>query len=97
MNDEMPWVNLTQEEVIDLRNKKFELTQYGKEKLRKLMNNKPISAKVSTEDYNKVMDAINQKQLTHEEMLEIAEKREAANKELAKEEWEREQREKDNK
>ena len=40
MNDDMPWVNLTQEEVIDLRNKKFELTQYGKEKLRKFMNNK---------------------------------------------------------
>ena len=32
------------------------------------------------------------KQLTHEEMLEIAEKREAANRELAKEEWERKQR-----
>jgi hypothetical protein len=41
MNDEMPWVNLTQEEVNDLRNKKFELTQYGKEKLRKLMNENP--------------------------------------------------------
>jgi hypothetical protein len=41
MNDEMPWVNLTQEEVNDLRNKKFELTQYGKEKLRKLMNDNP--------------------------------------------------------
>ncbi len=38
MNDEMPWVNLTQEEVEELRNKKHELTEYGKEKLRKLMN-----------------------------------------------------------
>jgi hypothetical protein len=41
MNNEMPWVNLTQEEVNDLRNKKFELTQYGKEKFRKLMNDNP--------------------------------------------------------
>ncbi len=39
MNDEMPWVNLTQEEVEELRNKKHELTEYGKEKLRKLMMN----------------------------------------------------------
>ncbi len=37
MNDDMPWVNLTQEEVDDLRKKKYELTEYGKEKLRQLM------------------------------------------------------------
>jgi len=54
MNDDMPWVNLTQEEVEELRSKKQKLTQYGKEKIRKLMN--------------------------HEEMLEIAAEREAANK-----------------
>jgi hypothetical protein len=41
MNNDMPWVNLTQEEVNDLRNKKFELTQYGKQKFRKMMNNNP--------------------------------------------------------
>jgi hypothetical protein len=39
MNDDMPWVNLTQEEVEELRNKKHELTEYGKQKLRELMNN----------------------------------------------------------
>jgi PP-loop superfamily ATP-utilizing enzyme len=38
MNNEMPWVNLTQEEVEELRKQKHELTEYGKEKLRKLMN-----------------------------------------------------------
>ena len=80
MNDEMPWVNLTQEEVIDLRNKKFELTQYGKEKLRKLMNNNPIQAKVSTEDFNKVMDAINQKDPTLDEMIDEAARRERSNR-----------------
>ena len=39
MNDDMPWVNLTQEEVEELRNKKHELTEYGKQKLRELMRN----------------------------------------------------------
>jgi hypothetical protein len=39
MNDEMPWVNLTQEEVEELRNKKHELTEYGKQRLRELINN----------------------------------------------------------
>jgi hypothetical protein len=39
MNDDMPWVNLTQEEVEELRNKKHELTEYGKQKLRELMMN----------------------------------------------------------
>jgi len=36
--EDMPWVNLTQEEVEELRNKKHELTEYGKQKLRELMN-----------------------------------------------------------
>ncbi len=36
--DDMPWVNLTQEEVEELRNKKHELTEYGKQKLRELMD-----------------------------------------------------------
>jgi hypothetical protein len=37
--DDMLWVNLTQEEVEELRNKKHELTEYGKQKLRELMKN----------------------------------------------------------
>jgi DNA-binding PadR family transcriptional regulator len=37
MNDDMPWVNLTQEEVEELRNKKYELTEYGKQRLRELL------------------------------------------------------------
>jgi ribosome recycling factor len=53
MNDDMPWVNLTQEEIEELRKQKHELTEYAREKLRKLMN--------------------------HEEMLEEAAKKEAAN------------------
>jgi len=37
--DDMPWVNLTQEEVEELRNKKHELTEYGKDKIREMMRN----------------------------------------------------------
>jgi len=71
MNEDMPWVNLTQEEVEELRNKKYELTEYGKQRLRELMRNQ--------EPYP---DA----------MFEEAERREVANRELAKEEWERKER-----
>jgi hypothetical protein len=58
MNEDMPWVNLTQEEVEELRNKKHELTDYGKQKLKEM--------------------------LTHEEMLEEAERRERSNTVLAR-------------
>ena len=54
----MPWVNLTQEEVNELRNKKYELSEYGKQRLREM--------------------------LTHEEMLEEAERRERSNSVLAR-------------
>jgi DNA-binding PadR family transcriptional regulator len=91
MNDDMPWVNLTQEEVEELRNKKHELTEYGKEKLRKLMS-KPIQAKVSEEDFNKVLNLMNNQEPYPDSMFEEAERREAANRELAKEEWERKER-----
>jgi len=57
MNSDMQWVNLTQKEINELRNKKYELTEYAKEKLRKLM-------------------------MTHEEMLEEAERREKSNRVL---------------
>ena len=38
MNDDMPWVNLTQEEVETLRQSKKELTDYGKQKLKEMIN-----------------------------------------------------------
>ena len=39
MSEDMPWViGLTDEEVQELRTKKQELTEYGKEKIRELMN-----------------------------------------------------------
>jgi len=38
----MPWVNLTQDEIEELRSKKQELTQYGKDKIRELMMHEDI-------------------------------------------------------
>jgi len=73
MNDDMPWVNLTQEEVEELRNKKHELTEYGKEQLRKLMNKEPIRAKVSEEDFNKILNLMNNQEPYPDEMFEEAE------------------------
>jgi len=35
--DDAPWLNLSKEEVEELRNKKQELTEYGREKIRELM------------------------------------------------------------
>ncbi len=82
---------LPDNEVEELRKQKYELTEYGKEKLRKLMN-KPIEAKVSVEDFNKVLNLMNNQEPYPDAMFEEAERREAANRELAKEEWERRER-----
>jgi len=76
MNNEMPWVNLTQEEVEELRRKKHELTEYGKQRLREL---------IYKQDMKKMEDAAKDlvlENLTHEEMLSLAEQREAENKAL---------------
>jgi hypothetical protein len=50
MNEEMPWVNLTQEEVDTLRKSKKELTEYAKEKLRK-MNEEAAKREAANELY----------------------------------------------
>ena len=73
MNDDMPWVDLTPEEIQQLRTKKQELTEYGKQKLRELMTHEEmleeaarreaIVAKVSEEDYQKVLDAAKEKKV----------------------------------
>jgi hypothetical protein len=39
MNDDMPWVDLTPEEIQQLRTNKQQLTQYGQDKIRQLMMN----------------------------------------------------------
>ena len=119
--DDMPCVNLTQEEIEELRNKKHELTEYGKQRLRELMDKdlifktdgketsrmpcptiedltlgtkvpeiqleikitEPIQAKVSEEDYQKVLDLMNNQEPYPDAMFEEAERREAENKALA--------------
>jgi hypothetical protein len=35
--DDAPWLNLTPEEISQLRNQKYQLTKYGKEKIQALM------------------------------------------------------------
>ena len=39
MNDDMPWVDLTPEEIQQLRTNKQQLTEYGKQKIKQLMMN----------------------------------------------------------
>ena len=97
MSEDMPWViGLTDEEVQELRSKKQELTQYGKEKIKKLMNDGKLrfydkGKEVLTIDdssWGKTQTPETQlhiKEMTHEEMLEIAAEREAINKKALEE------------
>jgi len=68
---------LSEKEVEELRNKKHELTEYGKQRLKEL---------IYKQDMHKMEDAAKNlvlENLTHEEMLEEAARREAENKALA--------------
>jgi hypothetical protein len=40
--DDAPWLNLTPEEISQLRNQKYQLTNYGREKIRALMEEKKL-------------------------------------------------------
>jgi hypothetical protein len=97
MNEDMPWVNLTQEEVEELRNKKHQLTEYGKQRLKELMN-KDLTFKTNGKETFSIPSQtlenltlgtkapetqLEVKEMTHEEMLEEAARREAENKALA--------------
>jgi hypothetical protein len=44
----MPWVNLTPEEIQELRNKKHTLTEYGREQLRKLLEKQKKEEDINT-------------------------------------------------
>ena len=39
--DDAPWLNLSEKEIEELRKQKYELSEYGKQKLKKLMNKEP--------------------------------------------------------
>jgi hypothetical protein len=56
------------------------------------MKKQPLQAKVSEEDYQKVLNLMNNQEPYPDAMFEEAERREVANRELAKEEWERKER-----
>ena len=91
MNEDMPWVNLTQEEVEELRNKKHELTEYGKQRLKELMNINPtheemLDEAARREAENKALAALDELYEKHgDAMLKLAE--------IEKDNWEQEQRE----
>ena len=79
--DDAPWLNLSSEEIQELRSKKQELTEYGKQKIRELMTHEEmleeaarreaIVAKVSDEDLEKVMDAAARQELINEALEEL--------------------------
>jgi len=73
MNNEMPWVNLTQEEVEELRNKKHELTEYGKQRLREL-------TKDAISKYSEALKLMRNQEPYPDEMFEEAERREKSNR-----------------
>jgi hypothetical protein len=73
MNEDMPWVNLTQEEVEELRNKKHELTEYGKQKIKKL-------TKDAITMYDEALKQMSNQEPYPDEMFEEAERRERANR-----------------
>ena len=67
--DAMPWVNLSPEEIKDLRTKKYELTEYGKAKLRKMMNRIPDNDEIEdimnitlTEEKKEELDRMRRKE-----------------------------------
>jgi hypothetical protein len=76
MNEDMPWVNLTQEEVEELRNKKYELTEYGKQKIKKL-------AQKGISKYSEALKLMKDQEPYPDAMFEEASRREAENKALA--------------
>jgi hypothetical protein len=88
--DDAPWLNLSQEEVDELRNKKHELTEYGKQRLRELMNINPTHEEMleeaeRREAENKALAALDELYEKHgDAMLKLAE--------IEKDEWEREER-----
>ena len=91
MNEDMPWVNLTQEEVDELRTKKYELTEYGKQRLKELMRNQEPYPDAMFEEAErreaerKALDAVKKLYKENGDAL----KRLA---EIEKEEWERKER-----
>ena len=73
--DDMVWVNLSQKEIEELRNKKHELTEYGKQRLKEL-------AKEGISKYNEALKLMRNQEPYPDEMFEEAERREKSNRVL---------------
>lgn len=91
MNEDMPWVNLTDKEVEELRAKKHELTEYGKQRLKQLMRNQEPYPDAMFEEAERreaerrALDTLDEIYEKHgDAMLRLAE--------IEKDEWEQEQR-----
>jgi hypothetical protein len=91
MNEDMPWVNLTQEEVDELRTKKHELTEYGKQRLKELMKNQepyPDAMFEEAEHREKERKALDALDKLYDENGDALQRLAA----IEKEEWERKER-----
>ena len=91
MNKDMPWVNLTQEEVDELRTKKHELTEYGKQRLKELMRNQepyPDAMFEEAERREKERKALDALDKLYDENGDALQQLAA----IEKEEWERKER-----
>ena len=91
MNEDMPWVNLTDKEVEELRAKKHELTEYGKQRLKQLMRNQEPYPDAMFEEAERreaerrALDAVDKLYKENGDALkQLAE--------IEKEEWERKER-----
>ena len=70
--DDAPWLNLSKEEIEDLRKQKQELTEYGKEKIRKLMNKEPTLDEMLDEAARRELANKEFKDLTDQERIQLA-------------------------
>ena len=69
----MPWViGLTDKEVQELRKNKQALTEYGKEKIRKLMNKEPTYEEMLEEAARRELVNKEFKDLTDQERIQLA-------------------------
>ena len=67
--DDAPWLNLSEKEIEELRKQKYELSQYGKQKIREIMNKEPtheemLEIAAEREAENKTLEKLAQEHST---------------------------------
>ncbi len=70
--DDAPWLNLSPQEIEELRTSKKELTEYGKEKICKLMNKEPTHEEMLEEAARRELANKEFKDLTEQERIKLA-------------------------